>query len=253
MSMQQLSLFDDAEMKDVVEVPFLGRNVVVTGTFARGRQSLRSTLLKMGATEVRYDKLNRGTHFLLCGESPNEEVMSYWRMYVHDGYNIRLLHEDDLNEILRGNYAPYNMPQEMNKDLRITREHVFWTAPEIGGLKNTREPSPMLLQDMAVLYNKEIFVHPSFLKALPSLPQLLGCLGAYANTEMADDIDCILISRDLPEQVCRAVEQFYNGSRAMQFNTPFLLLDDLLAFIAKRMEDYPDEVLAPLWEELVRE
>lgn len=246
----QLSLFDNCDTADVMPCPFKGRKVAVTGTFTQGRQSLRSTLMQLGAVEVRYDKLQRGTHFVLRGESPDLNVMNYHRLYVHDGYNIRLLTEQDLQEILHGNFAPYQVPEEMTKDLHITREHLYWQAPDVVGLKNQRAVSPLALNRQDVLYGKEIFIHISIMERMPEIAQALGCLGAYANTEMADDTDCILIPEDMPKEVCGAVEAYYNNSRATQFNLPFVILEDLVAFLRRRAGEFPDRVLSELLDAL---
>lgn len=242
----QLSLFDDFDTTPTLPCPFLGRKVVVTGSFPQGRQSLRSTLLRLGATEVRYDKLQRNSHFLLTGENPNPDVINYWRLYVHDGYNIRRITSDDLLRIQNGDYTPYQMPEEITKSLKITNNHLYWMAPEIDGLKNTRLPSPLTLKSDDSLYNREIFVHTSIMEQAPKLAQILGCLGAYANTEMAEDTDSILIPKNLPDNICHAVEEYYNSSRATQFNIPFIILEELIEYIKKRAEKFPDEVFASL-------
>ena len=91
MHVEQLSLFEEFDLEHKELCPFLNRKVSVTGVFTLGRQALKSKLLKLGASDVRFDALQRNTHFLLVGEMPNEVVMDYWRMYVHDGYNIKLL------------------------------------------------------------------------------------------------------------------------------------------------------------------
>lgn len=246
MQAEQLSLFDDFDASPTIPCPFQGRKVVVTGSFQQSRQTLRSTLLKLGATEVRYDKLQRNTHFLLVGDAPDPEVINYWRLYVHDGYNIRRITAEDLQRIQGGSYAVYQMPEDMPKELHLTQEHLYWTAPEISGLKNTRLISPLALNSHDILYNKEIFVHTSIMDSMPTLAQALGCLGAYANTEMADDTDCILISQTMPKDICQAVEKYYNSSRATQFNIPFIILEDLLEFLQQRYSTYPDEVLGEL-------
>lgn len=246
MQAEQLSLFDDFNTPASISSPFLGRRVVVTGTFSQSRQTLRSTLLKLGASEVRYDKLQRGVHFLLAGENPVPDVISYWRLYVHDGYNIRRLSAEDLQRIQGGDYAAYQMPEEMAKDLHLTHEHLYWTAPEISSLKETRQVSPVSLDSMDVLYGKEIFVHRSIMESMPQLAQALGCLGAYANIEMSDDIDFILIPKDMPADICGAVEDYYNSSRSTMFNVPFVILEDLLSYLQKRIQRFPDEVLSQL-------
>ena len=204
------------------------------------------TLLKLGASEVRYDKLQRGVHFLLAGENPVPDVISYWRLYVHDGYNIRRLSAEDLQRIQGGDYAAYQMPEEMAKDLHLTHEHLYWTAPEISSLKETRQVSPVSLDSMDVLYGKEIFVHRSIMESIPQLAQALGCLGAYANIEMSDDIDFILIPKDMPAEICDAVEDYYNSSRSTMFNVPFVILEDLLTYLQERIQRFPDEVLSQL-------
>lgn len=246
MQAEQLSLFDDFNTPASITSPFLGRRVVVTGTFSQSRQTLRSTLLKLGAAEVRYDKLQRGVHFLLSGENPVPDVISYWRLYVHDGYNIRRLSAEDLQRIQGGDYAAYQMPEEMAKDLHLTHEHLYWTAPEISSLKETRQVSPVSLDSMDVLYGKEIFVHRSIMESMPQLAQALGCLGAYASIEMSDDIDFILIPKDMPAEICDAVEDYYNSSRSTMFNVPFVILEDLLSYLQERIQRFPDEVLSQL-------
>lgn len=246
MQAEQLSLFDDFNTPASIPSPFLGRRVVVTGTFSQSRQTLRSTLLKHGAAEVRYDKLQRGVHFLLAGENPVPDVISYWRLYVHDGYNIRRLSAEDLQRIQGGDYAAYQMPEEMAKDLHLTHEHLYWTAPEISSLKETRQVSPVSLDSMDVLYGKEIFVHRSIMESIPQLAQALGCLGTYANIEMSDDIDFILIPKDMPAEICDAVEDYYNSSRSTMFNVPFVILEDLLSYLQERIQRFPDEVLSQL-------
>lgn len=246
MQAEQLSLFDDFNTPASIPSPFHGRRVVVTGTFSQSRQTLRSTLLKLGASEVRYDKLQRGVHFLLAGENPVPDVISYWRLYVHDGYNIRRLSAEDLQRIQGGDYAAYQMPEEMAKELHLTHEHLYWTAPEISSLKETRQVSPVSLDSMDVLYGKEIFVHRSIMESMPQLAQALGCLGAYANIEMSDDIDFILIPKDMPAEICDAVEYYYNSSRSTMFNVPFVILEDLLSYLQERIQRFPDEVLSQL-------
>ena len=246
MQVEQLTLFDDLEMAPALQCPFVGRRVVVTGSFALGRQALRSSLLRMGAAEVKFDKLQRNAHFLLVGENPNEEALKYHRLYVHDGYNIMKLYADDLQRIQNGDYAPYQMPEEITKDLHLTEEHLFWKAPDIDGLKNQRLPSPVALDSLSVLYGREIYVHPSIMNDMPELAQLLGCMGAYANTEMDEMIDSILISTSMPVEICRSIEESYNASRATLFNIPFIILEDLMSYVRERAGGMQDEFFSNL-------
>ena len=166
---EQLTLFEDFEQEEKLPSPFVGRKVSVTGTFSLGRQALRSKLLQFGASDVRFDSLQRNTHFLLIGESPAASMLDYWRLYVHDGYNIRKISFSDLAEIERGNYAPYQTDEVVCKKLHLTKEHLYWNAPEIDGLKNIRTNSPLRLDSNSVLYGKEIFIHLSLVERMPML------------------------------------------------------------------------------------
>lgn len=250
MQVEQLSLFDDFDPTPQVPCPFLGRRITITGTFSQGRQAMRSMLLRLGATEVRYDKLQRNTHFLIVGENPSQEVMGYQRLYVHDGYNIRTLAESDLQRIQAGEYAPYQMPEEVCKELHLTSGHLYWVAPEIEGLKNMRFRSPLLLDSPSVLYGREIFMHVSIMQQMPELAQAVGFLGAYANSEMAEDTDSILMPRSMPRDVCGEVEAYYNAGRATQFNIPFIILEDLIEYLNRRAAEFQDDTLACLLERM---
>jgi hypothetical protein len=248
MKVEQLSFFDLINDTPAMACPLDGRRVAITGCFTQSRQALRSSLLRLGASDVKFDKLQRNTHFLLVGENPNADIINYWRLYVHDGYNICRLHADDLRRIQEGDYAPYQVAEEVCKDVHITKEHLFWNAPEIEGLKNTRAISPFQLKDFACLYGQEIYVHHSIIDKIPELAQAMGCLGAYANTEQAEDTDSIIMPLSLPQEICSDIEEYYNNSRATQFNTPFIILEELIEFLNKRVENYPDKTLAELME-----
>ena len=232
MKAEQLDLFGNAGFEEVQECPLKGRKVVVTGDFECGRQALRSTLLKLGAAEVKSDKPARGTHFMVVGDNPQVEAMNFLRLYRHDGYNIRILTALDIDRIKAGEYATYKMPEEMVKDLHLTREDVWFEMPDIASLKNERVSSPLDLHSkQAPLYGLEIFVHGSIMTEHPELAQSIGNLGAYANNCMDDDTDAIVIPKSMPRDICREVESFYNNSRSTAFNTPFIILEDLLGYI----------------------
>ncbi len=234
MSVQQMDLFNDAGVSVSVPCPFAGRKVVLTGDFPRGRQHMRSVLLRLGAADVRFDKPQRSTHFLVVGDNPQQDTMEYYRLYRHDGYNMRLLTLGDVQSIQDGNYVDYQVPEETGKRLHLSKEEVYWSPASISGHKSERLASPLTLDGMSVLYGREIFVHESISSAFPGLCQDIGNLGGYANNVMSDDIDSIVVPASLPRVVLQYVEDFYNASRAQQFNIPFIILEDLLEYLKKR-------------------
>jgi hypothetical protein len=106
------------------------------------------------------------------------------------------------------------------------------------------------LHGNASIYGREIYVHTSILQAMPALGQLLGCLGAYANTEMDEMTDSILIPGSMPKAICRSIEEYYNASKATLFNIPFIILEDLITYIRERVTMFPDEAISQLLENL---
>lgn len=250
MHVEQLSLFDEFDLEHKELCPFLNRRVSVTGVFTLGRQALKSKLLKLGASDVRFDALQRNTHFLLVGEMPNEVVMDYWRMYVHDGFNIKLLSLADFEEIDKGRYAVYHTEEIVSKKLHLTKEHLYWNAPEIEGLKNTRPCSPFSLCSNHSLYGKEIYMHVSLVEQMHELPQLMGCIGAYVNTEIDEKTELIIMPKDMPAIICQCIEEYYNASRATQFNIPFVILEDLLSYLHERLVQIPEPFMKALLDKL---
>lgn len=231
---EQLDLFAEMQFESRMECPLKGRRVTVTGRFPRNRQQLTSTLKRLGAKEVKWDNLSRGAHFLLVGDEPDGETMNYWQLYRHDGYEAKRITIEDLQKIQDGVYAPYQLSEgDVRKQLHLLKEDIWWKAPQISGLKSQRQDSPLALDGMDVLYGREIFVHPGITALYPTLRQDIGNLGGYANAEMSDEIDSIVIPEALPQEIITAIEDYYNKSRSQQFNIPFIILEDLMEYLDK--------------------
>jgi hypothetical protein len=79
--------------------------------------------------------------------------------------------------------------------------------------------------------------------------QLIGNLGGYANKEYFDDINTILLSnetlanlkRGIKDDVILGIENKYNFSNTKIFNVQFTSESDLINWVRKRLEVYPDE------------
>ena len=230
---EQLDFFSDIEMEHAPKCPITGREVVLAGDFPQGRQAMRSTLLKLGAAKIKYDRPSRSTHIIVVGDNAPTEIINYARLYHHDGYNIQMLSPSDIQHIQVGNYTPYHIPEQMVKDLRITPEIVWWEMPEIANLKTQRAASPIdLYATPAPLYGKELFVHESIFESMPTLFQEIGNRGAYANITIDDETDAIVIPRSLPKEICQAIEDYYNNSKSTTFNIPFVILEELIEYLS---------------------
>ena len=236
---EQLDLFSDFDLEQTPECPIIGREVVLAGDFPQGRQAMRSTLLKLGASKVRYDRPSRTTHVIVVGENAPAETINYAKLYRHDGYNIQLLTIVDIQRIKDGDYASYHIPEQIVKNLHVSAETVWWQMPEIANLKTQRAASPIDLRSApAPLYGKEIFLHESIFDSMPSLYQEIGNRGGYANVTIDDDTDAIVIPRSLPKEICQAVEDYYNRSKSVSFNVPFIILEELTEYLSIQNPEY---------------
>ena len=54
----------------------------------------------------------------------------------------------------------------------------------------------------------------------------------------------------MPAVVSQSVEEYYNSSRATQFNIAFILLEELLLYVRKRIELFSDDFMQQLFEKM---
>lgn len=85
--------------------PLYNRKVVITGAFAIERTELAQLLKTMGA-DVNCS-ISRKTDYVLIGTEPGPFKMKKLDELAADGYNIGKLFQEDLDEIMKGNWTNY--------------------------------------------------------------------------------------------------------------------------------------------------
>lgn len=85
--------------------PLYDKKVVITGAFAIDRIELAQLLKTMGA-DVNCS-ISRKTDYVLIGTEPGSSKMKKLDELVADGYNIGKLFQEDLDEIMKGNWTNY--------------------------------------------------------------------------------------------------------------------------------------------------
>ena len=80
--------------------PFYDRKIVITGEFAIERKEMAEMLQKYGA-DVN-TSVSKKTNYVLVGSAPGPSKMTKIAQLKEQGYDIRILTEDDFNRIVNG-------------------------------------------------------------------------------------------------------------------------------------------------------
>ena len=240
--MQQTSLFDGHKQN-----VFTDRRICITGN-AGNKSLLKKRLLEVNASQVDYNILTKSTHYLITGESPDNETMKRLTLYQHDGFLIKLLTLEDVDRIFAGHTEGYETDINITKHLKLTREHYYWEPPALKGndedsVKRVSSPLPYDYPNtLNPIVRKEIFVPgDGNEKRTCLLRQIIGNLGAYANREFFQETELIMLSetsfRALMDgeenDVLQLIEKTYNQSKSNVFNYQFTNETDFLCWLEK--------------------
>jgi hypothetical protein len=263
MNMQQLDIFGQSPLIN----PLKGKRICLTGEFQMPQKELNTKLKAVGVitidrvSEIRTYKegetippVKEATNFFVVGSNPNEESMKRFALNEHDGYHAKMINEEKLYNYLNGVFTEEDIiPDTVEKKLNIDFNYYNWCSPTINGKTFTSRLSSPLQYDAEGKVNcisqKEIFVPVIPSCNMKAFFQLIGNLGGYANKEYFDDINTILLSnetlanlkRGIKDDVILGIENKYNFSNTKIFNVQFTSESDLINWVRKRLEVYPDE------------
>lgn len=212
----QYELFSDADFQQ--ETPFTKRSVCLLGGVPK---SLQQRVQALGA-DIKQG-LSRNLHYVVLGKNTSADSLEYLKQMAYNGYTPRVLNENELEDILRGHYSPYIVPEQITKNLHLTLRHYLTGQLHYEGSMNP-------------LYMKELYLAPD----VPAgLYQMLGNRGIYANPYIDDTTDVLVISdrslQNLKEgktddSLCY-IEQQYNQSRSQAFRFTMTSEGELLAWL----------------------
>ena len=217
----QYELFSDADFRQ--ETPFTGRSVCLLGGVPK---SMQHRIQALGA-EIKQG-LSRNLHYVVLGKCTSVEDMERLAQLAYNGYNPKVLNENDLEDILQGHYSPYIVPEQRKKDLHLTLRHYLNARLQYDDRMNP-------------LYTKELYLPPDTDAPQAELYQMLGNRGVYANAYIDDTTDVIVISngslKHLQEgqtdESLRYIEQQYNQSRAQAYRSVMTSEGELLEWLKK--------------------
>ncbi len=215
----QYELFSDADFQQ--ESPFSGRSVCLLGSIPK---SIQQKILAHGA-EIKQG-LSRNVHYVVVGKNASADSLEYLQQLAYNGYNPKVLSENDLENIFQGHCSSYVVPEQIKKDLHLTLQHYLDSRLSFEGGKNP-------------LYMKELYLAPDTEMPQTELYQMLGNRGVYANAYIDDTTDILVISNDSlrhlqegkTDDTLRYIEQQYNQSRAQAFRFVMTSEAELLAWL----------------------
>lgn len=215
----QYELFSDADFQQ--ESPFSGRSVCLLGSIPK---SIQQKILAQGA-EIKQG-LSRNVHYVVVGKNASSDSLEYLQQLAYNGYNPKVLSENDLENIFQGHCSSYVVPEQIKKDLHLTLQHYLDSRLSFEGGKNP-------------LYMKELYLAPDTEMPQTELYQMLGNRGVYANAYIDDTTDILVISNDSlrhlqegkTDDTLRYIEQQYNQSRAQAFRFVMTSETELLAWL----------------------
>ena len=200
----QYELFSDADFQQ--ESPFSGRSVCLLGSIPKSTQQ---KILAHGA-EIKQG-LSRNVHYVVVGKNASSDSLEYLQQLAYNGYNPKVLSENDLENIFQGHYSSYVVPEQIKKDLHLTLQHYLDSRLSFEGGKNP-------------LYMKELYLAPDTEMPQTELYQMLGNRGVYANSLRH-------LQEGKTDDTLRYIEQQYNQSRAQAFRFVMTSETELLAWL----------------------
>lgn len=250
--MIQQDLFGDSAT--IQQNPLTDRRVGFIGKF-KNRAALVRKVKEFGASEKSKDGLTRDTQILVMGSEINQEILNRLLCYEHDGWKPLKISETELEDIFKGHYIGYDTPAVPTKQISIDMSYYNWVPPmftdedDENGQTGIRCSSPLVYGDDNPIYGMEIYVPNRPNKDMGVLRQIIGNFGGYANTEYYEETNVVLLSEEtlrlleqgIKDDVIQQLEKQYNESPSMFFNIQFTSEPDFIAWVKKRLENYPDE------------
>lgn len=229
--------------------PLNGKKVAITGVFNIGRKEIQRALEAMGAEMT--SGVAKTTGALLIGESGvGFPKLAAMEKLVKNGYVVpRIVGDKDLDEFLYGDVRLFHIGEsaEPRKQLDLTYAHF-------------EENRWQLSFPLSSIANKELYVPMDIAGDRCYFVQMCGNIGAFANEEMDEITQIIVLPDDTLERLrrgekddrIRSIEKFYNSLRAVTFELQFLPLSDILLFLRQRIVRCSDEVTERLYVPYLR-
>lgn len=262
MSYIQLDLFDNNQFEN----PLKGKRICLSGSFAMPSREMNKKLKALGVTDIdriAADKVFKQsdtippakelTDIFVLGSNPHEATLRRWELNAHDGYTATKITEAKLYELMDGIFSDEDTKMcKTTKKLDLDFSYYEWKAPIINGKEFvSRTSSPFIYPDIDgfnTLIEKEIYIPEISGINMNALRQVVGNIGAYANTYYDSNTNVIMLGNEtfqnwkngIKDDTILSIEENYNNSDSKFFNVCFTTIDEFLTWVTKRAEKFND-------------
>lgn len=219
----QYGLFSDEDFQQTT--PFTDRVVCLLGNLGTANSPIKKRILDFGASDVR-STVSRAVHYVVMGNDAPQAQLSALADLNLNGYNPRVLHRAELDDIFSGHYSPYFTPAGIVKNLILSQQHY-----DRLGIR--------LTPGVNSLYTHEMYVPFTTQTPYPLLYQQLGNMGVYANNYIDDTTSLILLPDDSiarlregqTDDTLQYIQNTYNGMRSQYFNYQLVAESEILSWM----------------------
>ena len=234
---------EETNNNDIQPNPFVDCKIAILGTFKYSSKTIKDKFKSYGAKIN--SKLTKTCRYAILGSNLSESQKQNLKDVIDwRGYDIRILHEDDLDNIFAGRYEGYYTEAEVKKNLHLTYEHYL-------------DPDCKLTLESMLnsLLEKNVYLPKNLRGNRLLLAQVIGNIGAYANNEIVNESESdktkpvILLTDDTIRNLqegredddIRYIQDVYNASRADGLSYKFIAESELIAWIRERCQQCGDE------------
>lgn len=222
--------------QDKPDSPFANRKIVVTGDFMLGRENVER-ILKEKHNAIKVGDFSKKVHYGIIGSNPGPAKMEKLDKLIHDGFQIKKIYEDELLQILSGEWEGDKASEELKKELDFTYEHYTSHRYPMTGSVNP-------------IARKEIYIGKDLAGDKNSFCQMTGNLGTTGDYTLSQDTNiCILsdstirkLQQGEKDETILHIQNYYNRNKAITFELSFLSETDLLEFCKSWCDKFDDDV-----------
>lgn len=215
--------------------PLYNRKVVITGTFRQSRDELKRFIKSLGADID--TSISKNTNVIIVGQDYGPKKKERWENLQMNGYNIRLLYQDDIDLILAGEWDKYRDISGGFKDLDFTINIYKKNKIDLSGHQNN-------------IYNKVLYWSEGYRGSIELISQMAGNLGASGDNYIYKDTDvCILSDKTIEllengdkDDTIKYIERTYNEAKSVVFNFKFISESDFLDYVKRRCDAIGDDI-----------
>lgn len=214
--------------------PLYNRKVVITGVFRDSRKEMMRKVKALGADID--SSITKNINAVIVGQNYGPKKKEQWEKLQMNGFNIRLLYQEDMDLIFDGKWDKYRDIAGGVKDLDFTYKHFLKNRIKLSGLQNK-------------IANKTLYWGKGYKGRIDCIGQMTGNLAASGDFFIhSETYACVLSDETIEllqvgekDETIKYIEKTYNEAKSIIFNFKFIAESDLLDFVKRWCDAFDDD------------